>query len=108
MAAFDASKLSSQATLVTIIYSLLAAFNLVYAFVPPFSWGRIFTFLLWVGFTIVTVYDTNCLAESCPQWCWIRTIIYCTFPVVILLIALAKAFSNNNEDKRGDVCLMSI
>jgi hypothetical protein len=104
----DPSKLSSQATLITIVYSLIGAFSLVYAFLPPFSWGRLFAFLMWVGFTIVTVYDTNCLAASCPQWCTIRTTLYCLVPILLLIVAIAKSFANSDGDNAGQICIMSV
>lgn len=99
--------LSTQATLVAIVYSLFAAFAFVFIFIPPFNWSRIFNFLIWVGFSIITVYDTNCLAIGCPDWCWIRTAFYIALPILLVITAVTKSFANTKGDNAGQVCILS-
>jgi hypothetical protein len=93
-------QISYQAIIVLIVYFLVLLVSFIGTVKKVKFTFRVFVSLLVSLFIIVLlVYDTNCLTEgTCNIWSWVRTIIYCIFPV-IALIFLFIAFFSKEEPK---------
>jgi hypothetical protein len=95
--------LSVQAWIIMSIYIISAIMSLVMMIKMhiPIYITLLFVFIWLITIPLLT-YDTHCLTDGpCGVWSWIRTVLYCITPVVVILTSLFSGSKSSEESQEG-------
>lgn len=93
--ALNFDSISIQAIVLSVILLVLAAIHL-YMLITSFSGAMLVSFIIYLVFMGVTVYDTECLVRGdCNVWAWIRTVLYTILPVILIVVLFHRIGQGN-------------
>lgn len=82
--------MSIQAWIILVIYSITAIMSIWMMISSKIGAIFIVPFLfIWLITIPLLTYDTHCLTDGpCGVWSWIRTVLYCITPLIVILTTL--------------------
>lgn len=91
--------MSTQAWVVAVVMGLCTLLSTIIMIngKTPATLTTVLTFISLFTVAIIT-YDTHCLtAGYCDVWSWVRTILYCILPVIMIIILSTSLFSKPSD-----------
>lgn len=67
-----------------------------------FQWSGLFSIILFIFISLLTIYDTDCLTVGgCTTWSLVRAILYSIIPVIVIVLVLYSYMTQlDNKPKK--------